>query len=226
MLACLLVASAACSSGPPPPVAQRPYAEEAQAKRAIKDDYLRTSKDSPIPVDERAAFAGLPYFPVDPAYRVPASLREDRSGPPVIISLETSTHGIERMQRVGTLNFSMAGAGYSLSAFAGEEGLARLFVPFHDLTNRVETYGGGRYMNLDRTATGVYDLDFNSAYHPVLRLQQVVRVSDPAAREPAGRCDSRRGAAARRLRQVAPGARGTERKRVQRAWRGAGDPPS
>lgn len=163
----LAVSSIACSSsGPPPPVAQRSYAEDVQAKRASKDEYLRTSKDSPIPADKRAAFTGLPYFPADPAYRVPASLTQDRSGPPVIISLETSTHGIERMQRVGTLNFSIGGVGYSLSAFAGAEGLARLFVPFHDLTNRTETYGGGRYMNLDRTPTGVYDLDFNSAYHP------------------------------------------------------------
>ena len=29
-----------------------------------------------------------------------------------------------------------------------------------------ETYPGGRYLELDRTATGIYDLDFNRAYHP------------------------------------------------------------
>lgn len=157
---------ACSSSGPPPPVPERPYVEEVQAKRASKDEYLRTAKDSPLPENERASFAGLPYFPIDPAFRIPASLRQDRSGPPVIITLETSAHGTERMERVGTLMFSIGGVSYTLSAFAGAEGLARLFVPFHDLTNRVETYGGGRYLNLDRTATGVYDLDFNAAYHP------------------------------------------------------------
>ena len=39
-------------------------------------------------------------------------------------------------------------------------------VPFHDLTNGTETYAGGRYLDLDRTATGIYDLDFNRAYNP------------------------------------------------------------
>jgi hypothetical protein len=39
-------------------------------------------------------------------------------------------------------------------------------VPFGDLTNGTETYKGGRYLDLDRTPTGLYDLDFNRAYHP------------------------------------------------------------
>ncbi len=47
-----------------------------------------------------------------------------------------------------------------------DEGPTRLFVPFRDLTSGNETYGGGRYLDLDRTSTGLYDLDFNRAYHP------------------------------------------------------------
>jgi uncharacterized protein (DUF1684 family) len=72
------------------------------------------------------------------------------------------------MRRVGTLNFTLNAQQYSLTAFAEEEDTAirRLFVPFGDLTNTAETYGGGRYLELDRTPTGLYDLDFNRAYHP------------------------------------------------------------
>ena len=44
--------------------------------------------------------------------------------------------------------------------------MRRMFVPVGDLTNCSETYQGGRYLDLDRTASGVYDLDFNRAYHP------------------------------------------------------------
>ena len=44
--------------------------------------------------------------------------------------------------------------------------MEKLFVPFGDLTNGSGTYRGGRYMNLRRTATGLYDLDFNQAFHP------------------------------------------------------------
>ena len=61
--------------------------------------------------------------------------------------------------------------------------MSRLFVPFGDLTNGTETYPGGRYLELERTATGIYDLDFNRAYHPVLLLQPDVRLPVSAARE-------------------------------------------
>ena len=44
--------------------------------------------------------------------------------------------------------------------------MRQLFVPFGDLTNGTETYPGGRYLELERTATGIYDLDFNRAFHP------------------------------------------------------------
>ena len=72
------------------------------------------------------------------------------------------------MRRVGTLSFTLKGQPLSLGAFveADEKDMRRLFVPFGDLTNGLETYQGGRYLDLDRTATGVYDLDFNRAYHP------------------------------------------------------------
>jgi len=56
----------------------------------------------------------------------------------------------------------------TLTAFVevGQQDTNHLFVPFGDLTNGTETYPGGRYLELDRTPTGIYDLDFNRAYHP------------------------------------------------------------
>ena len=56
----------------------------------------------------------------------------------------------------------------TLTAFAEatDTTLLRLFVPFGDPTNQGETYRAGRYLDLDRTPTGLYDLDFNRAYHP------------------------------------------------------------
>ena len=42
----------------------------------------------------------------------------------------------------------------------------QLFVPFTDGTSGNETYGGGRYLDLQPTATGAYVVDFNRAYHP------------------------------------------------------------
>ena len=41
-----------------------------------------------------------------------------------------------------------------------------LFIPFLDATSGVETYEGGRYIDLTENTSGMYDLDFNRAYNP------------------------------------------------------------
>ena len=62
----------------------------------------------------------------------------------------------------------LRGQPLTLSAFveAGSQDMSRLFVPFRDLTSGTETYQAGRYLDLDRTPTGLYNVDFNRAYHP------------------------------------------------------------
>jgi uncharacterized protein (DUF1684 family) len=169
VVALTLVAAARCSSGPPPPKDERPYDEQIASFRALKDSDFRAPDNefSPIPPAARATFGGLTYYPVQPSFRVPASLREVRSNPPVIIQLPNSAHQIEQKVKVGSLAFSLDGREFTLSAFAENAGrIERLWVPFRDLTSGLETYGGGRYLDLERTASGAYDLDFNRAYHP------------------------------------------------------------
>ena len=142
------------------------YPEEIATWRSQKDAFMRGSDESPVPAGQRASFPPLPYFPVDEQYRVPAALKVVSSDQ--IIELSTSTGQMRRMRRIGTLTFTLKGQTLSLTAFAdvNDSSLRRLFVPFGDLTNGTETYQGGRYLDLDRTASGIYDLDFNRAYNP------------------------------------------------------------
>jgi uncharacterized protein (DUF1684 family) len=139
---------------------------EIQGARAAKDQAFRDSADSPIPAGRRDEMLPLSYFAPDPEYRAPAALRVADEPRPVI-DMPTSTGQMRKMQRVGTLEFSVKGTPLQLGAFieAGE-GFDRLFVPFADMTTGTETYAAGRYLDLDRTASGLYDLDFNRAYHP------------------------------------------------------------
>lgn len=161
VFACLAFTSA-CNLSP----AKDDYVQALLDARAAKDEMLRTAGDSPIPADKRQAALPLPYFPPDAAYRVPAELKPDpQSGR--VIQMLTST-GKQRATRVmGTLQFSMKRQPLELQAFA-EEGSngERLFVPFTDATTGRETYGAGRYLDLDRTSTGIYVIDFNTAYNP------------------------------------------------------------
>jgi uncharacterized protein len=155
----VLLAAAACSTS------EIPYEDEIAAWRAEKDRFMRSS-ESPVVEAERATFPALPYFPTNAEYRVPAALRV--APPEDVLEMPTSTGQRRRMQRVGALEFTLKGESLKLTAFAeaNDSALLRLFVPFGDRTNGTETYPGGRYLDLERTATGVYDLDFNRAYHP------------------------------------------------------------
>jgi uncharacterized protein len=145
---------------------QVPYFDDINNWRTTKDDFMRHSEDSPIPPDRRATFPPLSYFPIEPEYRVPAALTIARGND--VIEIPTSRGERRPHYRVGTLRFTLKGQLLTLTAFVevGQDDLRRLFVPFGDLTNGTETYPGGRYLELDRTATGIYDLDFNRAYHP------------------------------------------------------------
>ena len=149
-----------CSAPPPD---ESGYGENLLMSRAAKDKYLLTDIESPVLANRRDEFLPLSYYQPDPSYRVPAQLVLAEQ--PVVVQMPTSTGELERWRRVGRLEFWLDGDPRSLSAFASTTE-ASLFVPFRDETSGDETYGAGRYLDLGLTATGIYDLDFNRAYHP------------------------------------------------------------
>jgi hypothetical protein len=57
-----------------------------------------------------------------------------------------------------------------LQAYKSDAEEEQLFISFRDATSGQETYGAGRYLDLDaarnRTADGKWILDFNRAYNP------------------------------------------------------------
>ncbi len=146
--------------------AEVPYTDQVTGDRAAKDQAFGSASDSPVPTDRRPEFLPLAYYPVDELYRVPAQLAAYEGEP--AIEMPTSTGKRRDMRRAGQLKFSVQGQTLTLTAFveANDREMARLFVPFADRTNGAETYQGGRYLDLTRTSTGLYDLDFNRAYQP------------------------------------------------------------
>lgn len=150
---------AACSQPPD-------YTATIAERRAAKDEAFKAQPDNPVPPDKMAALIPLAYFPIDELYAVPASL--EPAAERTRLQVPTSTGKIRDIERVGTLRFMVKGQKMSLTAFheLDQPQVTRLFVPFSDPTNGVETYSAGRYMELDPTPTGIYVVDFNVAYHP------------------------------------------------------------
>jgi hypothetical protein len=147
------------------------YADAIEQYRADKDAYFRAGAGSPVPVAERASFAGLPYYPVDEAYIVEGLELQPYDGDePVRFEIPTTDGRLRPAERAGVFRFPLGGAERTLTAYrvasAGGEVHDSLFVPFLDATSGTETYGAGRYLDLDQEDDGTWTIDFNLAYHP------------------------------------------------------------
>lgn len=154
----------ACSPKAPP--GDEKYVQTVEKDRALKDAMMR-APNSPIPPDKRQVFLPLAYYPVDPSYAVPATFDEAPPGQRPQMEMQTSSQLPRRVERVGVLKFNLGGSPLQLGAFT-EPGDPpdRLFVPFADLTTGSETYPAGRYLDIERSPTGIYMVDFNRAFNP------------------------------------------------------------
>jgi uncharacterized protein (DUF1684 family) len=158
----ILVAAVGCRVEPP---AEEDYVQRITVLRVTKDSTLQKESE-PIPAAKKADFLPLEYYAIDPSYNVPAILK-----PPTdtsILQMVYSDGAIRDVRRLGTLEFTLKGQPFKLTAYqeVASPDVNHVFVPFTDLTSGVETYPAGRYIDLRRTPTGYYELDFNVAYNP------------------------------------------------------------
>lgn len=147
------------------------YRERIAQQRAGNDEWLKHAPDSPILRADRATFTGLPYFPVEEAWRFTGLPLEPYTGDaPSSFGMEDTKGGIRPAERIGQFRFTAGGVSNRLVAyrFYDDDGELdpHVFVPFMDATTGTETYGAGRYLDLEPAADGTWTLDFNLAYHP------------------------------------------------------------
>lgn len=136
--------------------------------RKEKDIFFRVHPSSPIPFEERMSFKRLNYYPLKSNYRFELKLHEHKEKK---ILKMIDTKGNERkFLRWGEFRFRIKGKEYVLQAYKDNSEENRLFIPFRDVTSGVETYGAGRYLDLEPerhlTNKGKWILDFNQAYNP------------------------------------------------------------
>lgn len=141
---------------------------QIEAFRRQKDKFFKESSDSPLLPEDKETFEGANYYPVDAKYRVNATLVPDSN--PGVFRVQTTTGDFKEYTRIGRLEFEIDGTKYSLTAFMPphDEPMhgSRVFVPFRDKTSGKDTYGAGRYLDLNKRGGNDYVLDFNRAYNP------------------------------------------------------------
>ena len=142
--------------------ADNSYLTTIQNQRKEKDAYLKTDKESPI--ENKADFKGLKYFEVNSDFKVLAKLDILTTGQKINIAMTGGE--TEEYEAFANATFELGGQKCALKIFKAEDG--SLFLPFKDLTTNKETYGSGRYLDLDlrMIKDNQIEIDFNRCYHP------------------------------------------------------------
>ena len=135
-----------------------------------RDKIFANHPQSALSMEQRPVFKGLRYYPYNPSLRY--RLTVDTNVEPEVFELELQDDGLIKMQRFGQISFEAAGQPVSLALFWIMGYGGGLFLPFRDLTNKTDTFGGGRYLldTIKGADLGQEDgrliVDFNYAYNP------------------------------------------------------------
>ena len=161
LLAAALALGACADPNAPRGPAESTLRTGYEAWRADRDSTMRGDA-SPLPSRDPA---GLRYYAFDADYAVAIELQPNPV--PDTVRLATSTGVPKPFTRYATAAFTLGGERQRLTVFRPVgPGSAYLFVPFSDPTNGRETYGAGRYVEVEETSGTAVVLDFNRAYNP------------------------------------------------------------
>ncbi len=128
------------------------------------------SDESPLTPEDLEKFDSLSFFPVDEKFRVVAKFERIENAVP--FKMKTTTDRTPVYEIYGVATFFLDNKEYRLNIYQShslrekEEYKSYLFLPFTDMTNGDETYGGGRFIDLKIPEGDQIVIDFNMAYNP------------------------------------------------------------
>jgi uncharacterized protein (DUF1684 family) len=109
-------------------------------------------------------FAGIESYAVDPRMRIEGVF--EPLGPDHTIEITNAVGVVSQERSPGVLVFEVAGETHRLAPIAYDDE-SDFFVVFGDRTSGRETYGGGRFLAVERPGDdGKVVIDFNKAYNP------------------------------------------------------------
>lgn len=141
------------------------YVERIVEERERTERFMQSSRESPF-APENISYQGLNFYEPKPSYRIRARLTPIQSQK--LLQMPTSTGEEEKYIRYAYADFEIEGQQVRLLILQPFDSQNKLFLPFSDATSGEETYGGGRYLDIDmpaRTSKSI-ELDFNEAYNP------------------------------------------------------------
>ncbi|MGZ3920607.1 MAG: DUF1684 domain-containing protein [Bacteroidia bacterium] len=128
------------------------------------------SLESPLTKEDRRSFKGHEFYPVNLKYCVTAIFK--RTPNEKIFGMKTTTERMPTYVKFGEIYFKIDNKKCTLNVYQNVDFVKKagyenyLFLPFKDLTSGIETYGGGRFIDLRKTDGNKMIVDFNKAYNP------------------------------------------------------------
>lgn len=135
----------------------------------INSEYA-DAKESPLKPKDLKKFKSLDFYPINEKLIVTAKFVRTPDEKP--FEMPTSTDRKPMYVKYGEAHFSIGGKPFKLHIYQSqdlkkiEKYKNSLFLPFTDLTSGVESYGGGRYIDLQIPSGDEIIIDFNRAYNP------------------------------------------------------------
>lgn len=162
-------------------ISNEDYIETIIASRAEAEDYMSNDPESPFHKKGDVEFTGLKYFKVNPKYKVKASI--ERLASPEPLDIELTNGEIAKYFKYAIATFDLDGMPQKLQLLKPEKYWDEdwLFLPFYDVTSANESYGGGRFLNLEYTNQDILEIDFNLAYNPYCAYTDTYRCPIPPA---------------------------------------------
>lgn len=136
-----------------------PFDEQIDRNREDYKQSMLSMEDSPIDLD---TFEEFHYFPSNEAFVFTGNFKPAKSGETFSLLMTDSTRN--NIPFVGTASFTIDNQLIELKIFDEED---TYLLPFTDETNGGETYGGGRYINIEKKelAGDKITIDFNKAHN-------------------------------------------------------------
>jgi uncharacterized protein (DUF1684 family) len=128
------------------------------------------SLKSPLKDSDKRNFKTLDFYEINPEMVVTAKLIKFKKSKP--FSMPTTTDRKPMYRKYGALHFELKGIPCVLEIYQNLDLIKMpkyqnyLFLPFTDLTSGIDSYGGGRYLDLQIPDGDTVLLDFNLSYNP------------------------------------------------------------
>lgn len=145
------------------------YAEQiAKHRESYKEDFI---KDNHSPL-KKNDLQNLHFYEADSTYKVLAEVELLKNEK--VFKMPTFNGSSSDYYRYAHINFVLNGKAIQMTLYRSVSLSTNpvykdhLFLPFTDETNNKETYGGGRYIDLDakEIVNNHIEIDFNKAYNP------------------------------------------------------------